>query len=62
MGNRAIVKPIDMNIGVYLHWNGGPKSVEAFLTYCELKKYRSFGGSNADGYGICRLSVYKSIW
>ena len=55
MGNRAIVKPVGMNIGVYLHWNGGPNSVEAFLTYCELKKYRSFGGLNADGYGIARF-------
>lgn len=55
MGNRAIVKPIDKNIGVYLHWNGGIESVAAFLEYCKLKDYRDFGGKNSDGYGIARF-------
>ena len=40
MGNRAIIttkKDFDNNgIGVYLHWNGGRDSVQAFLTYCKL--------------------------
>lgn len=55
MGNRAIVKPKDRNIGVYLHWNGGIDSVTAFLEYCKLKGYRDFGGEFADGYGIARF-------
>lgn len=55
MGNRAIIKPIDSNIGVYLHWNGGYTSVTAFLKYCEMKGYRDFGGKFADGYGIARF-------
>lgn len=55
MGNRAIVKPKDQNIGVYLHWNGGIDSVTAFLEYCKLKGYRDFGGTNSDGYGIARF-------
>lgn len=55
MGNRAIIKPIDSNIGVYLHWNGGINSVTSFLEYCKLKGYRDFGGKNADGYGIARF-------
>lgn len=55
MGNRAIIKPVDKNIGVYLHWNGGRDSVEAFLKYCELRGFRSFGGKHADGYGIARF-------
>lgn len=55
MGNRAIVKPKDKDIGVYLHWNGGIDSVTAFLEYCKLKGYRDFGGENADGYGIARF-------
>src|SRR4051812_45501834 len=33
MGNRAVIafgtKPTDL--GIYLHWNGGPESVKAFL-------------------------------
>ena len=55
MGNRAIIKPKDSNIGVYLHWNGGINSVTAFLEYCKLKGYRDFGGKNADGYGVARF-------
>lgn len=55
MGNRAIIKPVDKNIGVYLHWNGGRDSVEAFLEYCKLRGFRDFGGEHADGYGIARF-------
>lgn len=55
MGNRATVKPVGQNVGVYLHWNGGIDSVSAFLEYCNLKGYRDFGGKYADGYGIARF-------
>lgn len=55
MGNRAILKPIESRIGVYLHWNGGIDSVTAFLEYCKLKQFRPFGGEHADGYGIARF-------
>ena len=55
MGNRAIAKPKDQNVGVYLHWNGGIDSVTAFLEYCKLKDYRDFGGKNADCYGLARF-------
>lgn len=55
MGNRAIVKPVNKNVGVYLHWNGGVESVSAFLKYCELKQFRDFGGKYADGYGLARF-------
>ena len=48
MGNRAVLvwKDKDGNyddnsIGVYLHWNGGRDSVEAFLAYCEMCGYES---------------------
>lgn len=51
MGNRAIIKPKNKNIGVYLHWNGGIDSVEAFLEYCKLKGHRSF----TDSYGVARF-------
>jgi hypothetical protein len=52
MGNRAIVKAKNNdNKGVYLHWNGGRDSVEAFLKYCELKGFRNF----EDDYGMARF-------
>jgi hypothetical protein len=52
MGNRAIIRPQgNMNKGVYLHWNGGRDSVEAFLKYCELRGFRSF----EDSYGMARF-------
>lgn len=59
MGNRAVItasKSSDVaksnDIGIYLHWYGGRDSVEAFLKYCELKKYRS---PSEDNYGWARL-------
>ena len=48
MGNRAVLvwkdkdgHYNDNSIGVYLHWNGGRDSVEAFLAYCEMKNLKS---------------------
>lgn len=45
MGNRAVITTkenyLNNGIGLYLHWNGGKDSVEAFLKYCELKGYRA---------------------
>lgn len=48
MGNRAVIttsKSLNItgtnDLGIYLHWNGGRDSVEAFLKYCELKGYPS---------------------
>jgi len=55
MGNRAVITTFDneeLSIGVYLHWNGGRDSVEAFLKYCELKGYRC---PENDSYGWARL-------
>lgn len=52
MGNRAVITTKDKEIGVYLHWNGGRDSVEGFLKYCELKKYRC---PEYDCYGWARL-------
>lgn len=59
MGNRAVItasiaKDVknSHDIGVYLHWNGGPDSVDAFLLYCKLKGYRT---PDTDNYGWARL-------
>ena len=54
MGNRAIIKGIGTNIGVYVHWNGGDDSVLAFTQYCKLKGYRS--PDNDPAYGTARLA------
>jgi hypothetical protein len=56
MGNRAVITTREnwrhCGVGVYLHWNGGRDSVEAFLKYCDLKGYRS---PDTDCYGWARL-------
>ncbi len=55
MGNRAVITTSPFgkeNVGVYLHWNGGKDSVEAFLKYCELYKHRP---PSVDCYGWARL-------
>lgn len=54
MSNSGFIKPVDSNIGIYLHWNGGRDSVEAFLKYCELKNYRGLGQDSS--YGLSRLA------
>lgn len=55
MGNRAVITTEEAmrndGLGVYLHWNGGRDSVEAFLEYCRLRGFRSPEGS----YGMARL-------
>ena len=50
MGNRAVITEKGSKIGVYLHWNGGRDSVEAFLEYCKIKGIRS------GDYGIARFA------
>lgn len=56
MGNRAVITTRENfennGVGVYLHWNGGRDSVEAFLEYCNLVGYRT---PSDDCYGWARL-------
>jgi len=56
MGNRAVITTLhnynNDGVGVYLHWNGGRDSVEAFLEYMKLKRYRT---PDTDCYGWARL-------
>ncbi len=35
MGNRASIVLPEHNLNIYLHWNGGPESIAAFLKYAE---------------------------
>ncbi len=53
MGNRAIITTEDFSMSMYLHWQGGRDSVEAFLDYCRLHGFRS---PEADCYGWARLA------
>ena len=67
MGNRAVItSSLDLGtntkelggrkdkIGIYLHWNGGRDSVQAFLTYCKLKEYRT--PTEDESYAFARLA------
>ena len=65
MGNRAVITtnnnlndtPLQSRadkMGIYLHWNGGRDSVEGFLAYCKLKKYR--GPDEDESYCLARLT------
>lgn len=54
MGNRAVLtfdkKPTSNSLGLYLHWNGGPESVLAFVTAADRLGVR-------DGdYGLARIA------
>lgn len=57
MGNRAVITTREDwkcgGVGIYLHWNGGRDSVNAFLKYCELKGYRP---PEKDCYGWASLA------
>lgn len=52
MGNRAVICTKAKDIGIYLHWNGGRDSVEAFLKYCKI---HDFIPPEVDCYGWTRL-------
>lgn len=53
MGNRAVITTSKKDLGLYLHWNGGRDSIEAFLKYCELQGFRT---PEESSYGWARLS------
>lgn len=52
MGNRAVITSTKKDLAVYVHWNGGRDSVEAFLAYCKLRGFRA---PETDDYGYARL-------
>lgn len=54
MGNRAVITDKTMEIGVYLHWNGGRDSVEAFLEYCNRRGFRDVNEDRS--YAFARLT------
>ena len=62
MGNRAVITT-NKNLeetGIYIHWNGGRDSVEAFLAYCDLKGFRK---PEEDCYGwACLTRVISNFF
>lgn len=63
MGNRAVIttkQNYETNgIGIYVHWNGGYDSINAFLAYCDAKGYRR---PEQDCYGWARLAQVIANW
>ena len=65
MGNRAVIAFQEENwravqpdsLGIYLHWNGGPESVVAFLDAAE-----KLGVRREDEYGAARLCQIIGNW
>lgn len=53
MGNRAVITDRNRDLGIYLHWNGGYDSVDAFLDYCRIHNFRT---PEKDPYGWARLT------
>lgn len=58
MANSALITTPQRELGLYLHRNGGRYSVEAFLRYCNLKRYPSLSGNPR--YGFARLAQVAS--
>jgi hypothetical protein len=58
MGNRAVIQFGESPdaVGIYLHWNGGQESVEAFLRCARDLQVR------ADDYGVARLCQIIGNW
>ena len=57
MGNRAVITTVgatDNTTGIYVHWNGGVNSIEAFCAYCDMKGFRS---PDTDCYGWAYLAT-----
>jgi hypothetical protein len=56
MGNRAVITTApagEIGIGIYLHWNGGAESVQAFLDVCRQRGFRK--PSPSESYSLARL-------
>ena len=56
MGNRAVITASELQtsgVGIYLHWNGGPESVLAFLDVARERGFRD--PASDDQYAMARL-------
>lgn len=59
MGNSGFVMPENSRVGLYLHWDGGRDSVDAFLTYAELAGCLPLGASATDE-GLAALAAFTA--
>ena len=60
MGNRAVLEIQNTNIGIYLHWNGGRNSVQAFLDVAKeydvkASESKTCNTTYTSDYGTARL-------
>jgi len=56
MGNRAVITTApegESGVGIYLHWDGGEESVQAFLDVCKERGFRK--PSPSEPYSLARL-------
>lgn len=56
MGNRAVITASTSHtkgVGIYLHWNGGEESVQAFLDVAKARGFRDPSGD--ESYAMARL-------
>jgi acylphosphatase len=63
MGNRAVITYApynENNAGIYVHWNGGRASVEAFLQACKELGYRD--PASDPSYAMARLTQVISAF
>lgn len=67
MGNRAVItfdkNPTAKSVGIYLHWNGGPESVLAFMQAAdELGVRKGDFGSGNSTYELARIAQIIGNW
>ena len=61
MGNRCTITRPQKDVYIYLHWNGGRDSVEAFLEYCRLPQLPQPGVRTAMVSPVLRRSSPTSL-
>ena len=61
MGNRAVITASELatDPAIYLHWNGGPESVLAFL---HAAKELGFRDPTVDSYGMAYLQAVIALY
>ncbi len=60
MGNRAVISFQGSTTGIYLHWNGGPESVMAFIDGAKELGVRD--PATYPSYGIARIAQIIGNW
>lgn len=65
MGNRAVITDKDRKVGIYLHWCGERRCVEALLKYCSINPAGGFGSDSEYAMGqfiqVARNAIGNSV-